>query len=648
MSFPLLLAIGFSLVIFAFAHRSLEGRWRSSYVRVDALFMALLAGLVLLAPLLGISVISWVSYVVFLLLKLVLLFTFLILGSPDRIRWSSSRAGLLFFVVSVFILPASLQHPMNGDEPYYLLLTDSLARDLDTDLTNQYNSTDRPFAHAPSTPQDGDPVGARGERFSRHEPFLSFLLIPGYLAGGRVGASLILALFGGLLVRSTMRMMEDEGVTQRTALLLLPFFAFGPPVIFYATRIWTEVPAAFFFVEAVRAMRHRRPGRFLVSLLGLCLLQLRFVLVALLLIARIAISRQFPLWLRIGALGAPLAAVFLIWAITGTPLSVHQAWELMPRGLERYARGLFGLLLDGAAGIAFQAPILLLGVIGIARWKLLPQSARLGLFSSLAYVILLVVRDEWHGGWSPPLRYVVFLTPFLLLSAASVMDRTRTQWFAGLAGAWTFLLTVRGLAMPWTLFRIADGENFAGIYLSRMYGSDFSRLFPSYIRPNTAALVAAGIAVAVLVLYAIVHPASSGRRRLMVPLGAAVAAAAVAAALVAGQRPGRVVHFEDAHLERTGGSLDPQEYTVARFRFRGGLSMKAGDQVSFLYGGGESRLHYMSEPGAVISIGGLSMTLAPTGEAWGEVSVDLPADEERVQASVESGHVTVDRLEAAR
>ncbi len=646
MSLPLLTAIAFSLVLALFAQRSLVGRWRNSHALADAFVTSLMAGLVLLSTLLEISVDPWIAFVAFALIKLALLFTFLVFGSPDRIRWSASRAGLLFFVVYAFMLPASLQHPMNGDEPYYLLLTDSMVRDLDVDLANQYAGAERPFADAPSTAQEGDPVGTAGERYSRHEPFLSLLLIPGYLAGGRFGASLILVLFGALLVRSTMRMMEEEGVPQRTALLLLPLFAVGPPIVFYATRIWTEVPAAFFFVEAVRAIRHRRSGRMLIALAALCLLQLRFVLVAIVLIVRVSLSRQFPLWVRTGVLAAPLAAVLLIWGITGTPLHIHEWWELLPRSPERYATGAFGLLLDGAAGLAFQAPIYLLGVLGIARWKRLPEGARLGLSASVIYLLLLVIRDEWHGGWSPPLRYIVFLMPFLLLSAAFVLERSRAWIFTGLAAIWTAVLTVRGIAVPWTLFRIADGENLAGIHLSTLYGTDFSRLFPSFIRPNSAALVGAAIAIVAFVLYAVLRLESETLQRVRAPVAAAFAASVFTAFLVLGKMPGPVVHFEDAHLWRNNGAVEPPPYTVARFRFRGGWSMGSGDEVSFLYRGGESRLHYRSEEGAVISIDGLSMSLAPTGKAWGEVTVTLPAGERRIDTRVTSGRVVIDRMEA--
>jgi hypothetical protein len=38
--------------------------------------------------------------------------------------------------------------------------------------------------------------------------------------------------------------MEDEGVGENAIRGVFPFFALAPPVLFYATRIWPEVPAA--------------------------------------------------------------------------------------------------------------------------------------------------------------------------------------------------------------------------------------------------------------------------------------------------------------------------------------------------------------------------------------------------------------------
>src|SRR5207244_1781044 len=141
------------------------------------------------------------------------------------------------------------------------------------------------------TPQLGDPVGPRGELYSRHEPFLPLLLIPGYLLGGLGGAIATIAIFGALLARSTVRFFEDEGIDDATARALFPLIALGPPIVFYAARIWPEVPAAFFLVEAVRGLRQRRPARWALSLFALVLLKLRFLLIAIALLARALRSR---------------------------------------------------------------------------------------------------------------------------------------------------------------------------------------------------------------------------------------------------------------------------------------------------------------------------------------------------------------------
>ena len=52
-------------------------------------------------------------------------------------------------------------------------------------------------------------------------------------------------------------------------------------------------------------------------------------------------------------------------------------------------------------------------------------------------------------------------------------------------------LTIHGLMFPWKLFHIENGENTVGEWLSETYHSDFSRLFPSYIRFNYAGIVGA-------------------------------------------------------------------------------------------------------------------------------------------------------------
>ena len=585
-------------------------------------------------------------------------FAFVAMTDAIDVRWSANRAAIVTALFYIVAIPLMMRTPIDGDEPYYLLETESLVHDRDLDLSNQY----RDLRHSATgrtdlAPELGDPVGKHGEQYSRHEPFLAFLMIPGYLIGKLAGAIATIALFGVLLARSTVRLFEDEGIDDATTRALFPFIVFGPPIVFYATRIWPEVPGAFCFVEAVRGVRQRRMSRWIPALLGLVVLKLRFVLVAIVLVLR-AFRKK---WQAAAAAGA-LAIV----AIVAFATSVHRWSELIPGSPTAMLRGLFGLLLDGAAGIVFQAPIYVLGVIAIARWRSMPAAFRLGISSSLLYLIYLVPRSEWHGGWSPPLRYIVFLMPILALGAAVLHHRGD-----GVIAAWTIALVAHGMAYPWRLFHIQNGENVVGETLSTIWYSDFSRLFPSFIRLNSAAIVAAVVAVIVIAIpWRRIGPSSAASRHLLPASGAKesrtrslgprsgervaegrvrgapwlwIAPAIVATAFVVGRRPADRIEFEDAHVIHRGGELYPTEFQVQRFAYRGGWVVKQGDSLSFLAHAGQSKVQYSAPVDSIIQIG-RDAYVFPATKGYGAVRVIL-AHSGRIELRCLGGAVNLDRMD---
>ncbi len=553
---------------------------------------------------------------------------FIALSNPIDLRWSATRAAVAAALFYVAAIPVMLQTPIDGDEPYYLLVTESLVRDHDLDLANQYADLQHSrVGRTDLLPQLGDPVGPRGERFSRHEPFLPLLMIPGYALAGLPGAIATIALFGSLLARSTIRLFEDEGIDDSTIRLLFPLVAFGPPIFFYAVRIWPEVPAAFCFVEAVRGVRQRRPLRWATALFALVLLKLRFLFIAVVLLARALRTRR-----QIAAAAIIVAIpVVVVWLISGSPMNVHTWRELIPGTPRAMAIGLFGLLLDGAAGILFQAPIYVLGVIALTRWRTMPAGFRLGMSSAALYVLYLMPRSEWHGGWSPPLRYIVVLTPLLALGCAAIWQRVAAAPIVA-ATAWSIALVAHGLAYPWRLFHVANGENVVGETLSTLWHSDFSRLFPSFIRPNFAAIVAAIVAVIAIAVF------RSGR--FVLP----VLVVAIATAFVMGRRPGDRIEFEDAHVIHRGGELYPHEYQVQRFVYRGGWVVRAGDSVSFLARRGRSRLQYATGIPSTIQLGPNVYAVPPTDGGYGGLEVTLPGDGQ-VELRCLAGAVNLDRMD---
>ena len=553
----------------------------------------------------------------------------IVLARGAEVRWSATRAAIIAAIVYAFVIPTQMRTPTDGDESYYLLITESLVHDHDLDLRNQYATLARSATgRTDLVPELGDPVGKHGEQYSRHEPFLPILLIPGYVAGGLAGALATIAIFGVLLVRSTIRLLEDEGIDDATVRALFPLFAFGPPIIYYVARIWPEVPGAFFFVEALRGVRQKRIQRWLPSLIGLVLLKLRFALMAIVLLIA-AIWKRRSQWFALMIVAVPLIIVAAI--------SVHSWREILPLNPSRYAVGFFGLLLDGAAGLLFQAPFYLLGIFALTKWKDAAPAFRLGCIAAIPYVVSLVPRSEWHGGWSPPLRYIVIFMPLLLLGAARI-----ARAFP-LATLWSIGLTIYGLVVPWELFHIANGENAVGEWLSSKYHSDFSRLFPSFIRLNRAALVASCGAAA---LGGVLLLLRRGRRSHIFPqqLIAPVVALALVFAFEAGRQPGNTIEFEDAHVIHSGGAMYPPYYTVARFLYRAGWVLHDGQSVSFLARSGPSVLQYACATPVTIEVDGTAMTLPPTGVRFGTAPIDL-ARSGRISIRCVSGTIDLDRMD---
>lgn len=596
----------------------LRGRTLAAYFGVDAATWLLAWLLARRLP--GFD--PYLGCVIVAVLKLATLSLFVAMGK--RVRWSPNRAALAAAVVYALMVPAMLRTPIDGDEPFYLLQTESILRDFDLDLANQYATRAGAQWQRPdlTQPQTGDPVGKNGEQYARHEPFLAVLMLPGYAMAGLHGALATIALFGVLLVRSTLRWMEDEGIGDDAMRAVFPLFAFAPPVLFYAARIWPEVPAAFFFVEALRGVRAHRIKRWLPAIAGLVLLKLRFGLVALPLIAQ---SRKK---IALAILIVPLALIALI---TGDPTNVHTWRELIPTSPMQYLLGFCGLLVDGMSGIAFQAPFYLFAIVALTRWRTMPHGFRMGILASLLYVFYLVPRGEWFGGWAPPLRYLVFLMPVLALGIAAVWDKLSRGAIAAVS-AWTIGLVIHGVAYPWRLFHEFTGENAMGEWLSRQYGADFSRFFPSFIRLNDAAWW--GLLGVALFLFVV--------RRFEIP----AISLAIALAFNAARQPGNVVHFEDMHVRHDGGTIYPEPYTLMRATYRGGWTLNAGDSLSFLAREGTHTLHLITGLGATFELEGRTYSVQPD-ERYQTVTVTISRSG-RVTLKTLAGAINADFMERRR
>lgn len=531
---------------------------------------------------------------------------------PRRPPWPFFALPLIVYVA---ILPwSSVHHPPDGDEPHYLLLTHSLAYDLDADLKNNYERGDsRRFVDRRLQPQPGDPLGRRGELYSRHNMLLPLLLSPFYRFGGLAGALLVMNVLAALTCWLTLAVAHDYVPDlPGPALVAWAVLALTAPLVMFSYQVWVEVPAALLVLVALRriALLEAGGGRALAAWLGLTLplvllplLKIRFLLVAAPL-AALALwrgARRFRRQVVWGLVALMLLAggtLVFNQIVFDNPLKYHDIDGLRPYLYPpaQYARGLTGLFFDCAFGLFAFAPIWIL--LLPAALQAMTSRRRLVidfLIVFLPYLLLLAPRGEWFGGWSPPFRYGMVWLPLLALWLIPLLgNRHRAggrMLLSGLAAA-TLALTLLWLVEPGWTYNLAHGRSHLLDQLGSRFAADVARFFPSSTRPRTASLLWPPLAFALTTLVWGV------RRRPFPPRRAAawgVALALLSPALVcwaARHRATRVIEFEDPWIRHDGGEMYPGPWVVYRPQYRGGWKLPAERElrVPVVPGGGRVSL----------------------------------------------------------
>jgi hypothetical protein len=512
-----------------------------------------------------------------------------------------SRPSVLFFAlpctVYLALLPwSSFHRPPDGDEPWYLLITHSLAYDGDAELTNQYENGDwRHFLDRPIAPQPGDPRGPDGEVYSRHNELLPLLLAPAYRLAGRTGALVMMAIFTAALAWTSLRLARRYfPVRPGPALLAYALVAFTPPLLLYSYQVWVEIPAALLAAAALdRVLAPGGWGRkkwFGVGapLMLLPLLKIRLLMLAgpLLLMAWLFAGRPRKPLVILGALLAVLGGGILGYNQIqyGNPLKVHSLQEIAfyDQPLRQYALGLSGFFWDSAFGLFASAPLWLLllpaGVLLVRHRH--PLAAHLAAFA-LPYLALVAPRSEWYGGWCPPFRYALVTLPLLGVALIPLLARRRAAGARALLaalGALTLALTLLWLVFPGWTYNFADGRTYLLDALSQHFDTDIARLFPSSVRPRTATWV---WPLASLLLVPLWFLPRRTRLRAAASWGlAGLLLAMVAMPVLARRLPTAVVEFEDPQVQKTGGHVEPERWTFDRTRFRGAWVLRPGEHLA--------------------------------------------------------------------
>ncbi len=385
-----------------------------------------------------------------------------------------------------------------GDEPHYLMITQSLLKDGDLDLDNNHANRDFTSFYGGELPRPDLRIrGRHGEGYSIHMPGVSALVAPVVQFFGYTGARVVLILLTALGAMLTWRLswrVTDSAPAAWCAwgaVILNPTFAMQSFMVFPDAPGFLAVAVATLLL--VQLSRGDVPGVLPIALVGVALaalpwLHTRFVILAAGLGAAIAFRLLWPgqipprprspltadidlepvvttgdrITRLVALLAVPVVSAVLWFAyfkvLYGTfDPSVPYGPE--PRSVAWIIPAVMALFFDGQYGLAAYAPAVALAFVGWWRQttafpRRLALELALIVFGYLALVT--VVRMWWAGNPATPARFMMALLPLLAVPIAAawtrVAESTRALAVALIAiggGVTAVLLGVDRAVLAW-------------------------------------------------------------------------------------------------------------------------------------------------------------------------------------------------------
>ena len=337
------------------------------------------------------------------------------------------HAGIASFVL--FALAAWFVSPSlpAGDEPHYLIITQSLLYDHDLKIANNHRRGDYHAYFAGDLNPDFVQRGRNGEIYSIHAPGVPALVLPAFAIAGYRGVVVFLLLAASAaaalawwlawrVTRSTGAAWFGWAAVALSAPYLVETYTVYPDGLGAAivlTGVWALLRAEWETAD------QRQPWwPWFLHGLALALLpwmHTRFAVLAAtlggLVLVRLARAPN-PVPKAIAFLMAPavsaLAWVFFFVVIYGMPDPSAPYGRQTQNSFAYLSDGLGGLLFDQGFGLFFTAPVLAVAVAGFARVRRLALEYAVVV---IAYLLAVATFAMWWAGWSGPAR---FLVPLLL------------------------------------------------------------------------------------------------------------------------------------------------------------------------------------------------------------------------------------------
>jgi hypothetical protein len=413
-------------------------------------------------------------------------------------RRAASLAGALSAVAfGLGTWAVAPQHP-DGDEPHYLVITQSILEDHDLKIENNHRQGDyRAFVSRTLKP-DYLKRGTDGQIYSIHAPGLPLIVAPAFALFGYPGVLVALCLVSA--AASTLAWLVAWRVTgdQAASWFGWATVALSVPFFFHASALFPDGLGAVLTLVALLPLidgRAREP-RWLVAVgaaLGvLPWLSTRFVplavMPALLIAARLVADRSRRAARFAGIAVCPVISAVAFFGfyqiIYGTPNPTVAYGGSTSMAVGTIARGAPGLFFDQQFGLIPNAPVFLCAFAGIVImiWRGPRRLALEVLGIALPYYFVATSFYTWWGGTTAPARYVVPITLLLVVPAASWFAAAksvaaRTASLSALVVSLFMTATIASVGRGALLFNFRDGMSRVALWLTPVV--DLTKALPS-------------------------------------------------------------------------------------------------------------------------------------------------------------------------
>ena len=397
-------------------------------------------------------------------------------------KFNIKKLGITLFLLilssySALTLWTSLVIPPTGDEPYYLLATQSLTKDKDLDISNNYQAHQwRDFLPKeqnlqiwPSPRQDGKIY------LDQRVLFINLLTIP-YFLGKFLGTSLFMCLISSLFIFIIFQYLIAVGFPIKKSFWTALLVAFVQPMISMNSRIYHNILGALLILIAFLYLTYKQKNyksSVIASLIILSLpwLHMGYTAFSLTLgILFILNYKQKKTYLFTFMLFAVIDTTTFAFYRANIQSGVSDFFAIQQYRLTtNIHRSLLALFFDQEAGLFFQAPVYILSMVGISTLFFIDKSCKFAgkiLFLISGFILLQGGLGAFGGGYDTG-RSLIQILPFIAVFLCRVLSETKLKLISFLLIIISCFQGFLSSAIPWVSINFETGKN---IFLKQLSG----------------------------------------------------------------------------------------------------------------------------------------------------------------------------------